>query len=113
MQKAQIWCSATTWRWDGVGGEREVQEGRPYVDLWMIHADIWQKPTQYCKTIILQLKVNKLRTKINKNKGYTFFTFGNNSLTTMRWKHTHLGLVGIPQSIVKIDSVNTEDLCNS
>ena len=26
----------------------------------MIHVDIWQKPTQYCKAIILQLKINKL-----------------------------------------------------
>ena len=33
--------------WDGVGGEREVQEEG---DLWtaMIHAAVWQKPTQYC-----------------------------------------------------------------
>ena len=30
-----------------------------YVYLWLIHADIWQKRTQYCKTIILQLKINK------------------------------------------------------
>ena len=26
---------------------------------WLIHVDIWQKPTQYCKAIILQLKINK------------------------------------------------------
>ena len=25
----------------------------------MIHVDTWQKPTQYCKAIILQLKTNK------------------------------------------------------
>ena len=24
----------------------------------MIYIDIWQKPTQYCKAIILQLKMN-------------------------------------------------------
>ena len=24
-----------------------------------IHVDIWQKPTQYCKAVILQLKINK------------------------------------------------------
>ena len=96
-----------------MGREREVQEGRPYVDLWLIHADIWQKPTQYCKTIILKLKVNKLTTKINKNKGDIFFTFGNNSLTPLRWKHAHLALEEIPQSIVKIECVDTENLCNS
>ena len=28
------------------------------VYLWLIHADVWQKPTQYCKTIIFQLKLN-------------------------------------------------------
>ena len=26
---------------------------------WLIHVDIWQKPTCYCKAIILQLKINK------------------------------------------------------
>ena len=30
-----------------------------YVYLWLTHVDIWQKPTQYCKAIILQLKINK------------------------------------------------------
>ena len=24
--------------------------------LWLIHVDVWQKPTQYCKAIILQFK---------------------------------------------------------
>ena len=28
------------------------------VYLWLIHVDIWQKPMQHCKAIILQLKVN-------------------------------------------------------
>ena len=27
--------------------------------IWLTHVDIWQKPTQYCKAIILQLKINK------------------------------------------------------
>ena len=30
-----------------------------YVYLWIIHVDVWQKLTQYCKVIILQLKINK------------------------------------------------------
>ena len=25
--------------------------------LWPIHVDVWQKPSQYCKAIILQLKL--------------------------------------------------------
>ena len=27
-----------------------------YIYLWLIHTIVWQKPTQYCKEIILQLK---------------------------------------------------------
>ena len=45
--------------WDGVGGGREVQEGGTHVYLWLIHVDVEQKPTQYCKAIILQLKISK------------------------------------------------------
>ena len=42
-----------------------------YVYLWLIHVDVWQKPTQYCKAIILQLKIifkkeNKKRDSISK-----------------------------------------------
>ena len=33
--------------------------------LGLIHVDMWQKPTQHCKTIILQLKTNKF---LNENK---------------------------------------------
>ena len=39
--------------WDGEG--RFEREGT-YVYLWLIHVDVWQKPTQYRKTIILQFK---------------------------------------------------------
>ena len=39
----------------GVG--RKFQEGGDIcIYIWLIHVDIWQKPTQYCKTIVLQLK---------------------------------------------------------
>ena len=38
-----------------------------YVYLWVIHVDVWQKPTQYCKAIILQLKINTLK-KEDKEK---------------------------------------------
>ena len=43
-----------------VGG-RFKSGGNTYIYLWLIYVDIWQKPTQQCKTIILQLKVNKLQ----------------------------------------------------
>ena len=36
--------------------ERSSRGKRTYVYLWLIHVDIWQKPTQHCKAIILQLK---------------------------------------------------------
>ena len=42
--------------WDGEGNGREVQEGGDILYLWLIHVDVWQKPTQYYKAIILQLK---------------------------------------------------------
>ena len=33
-----------------------------YVYLWLIHVDVWQKTTKFCKAIVLQLK-NKLISK--------------------------------------------------
>ena len=34
---------------------------RIYVYLWLIHVDIWQKTAQHCKAIIIQLKINTLK----------------------------------------------------
>ena len=45
---------------------REVQKEGAYVYLWLIHVDLWQKPTQFCKAIILQLKINKFKIKKKK-----------------------------------------------
>ena len=42
-----------------VGG-RFKREGT-YVHLWLIHVDVWEKPTQYCKAVILLLKIDKLK----------------------------------------------------
>ena len=50
--------------WVGVGGGREAQEGGDVLYLWLIHVNIWQKPTQYCKAIILQLKILQSSYKI-------------------------------------------------
>ena len=41
---------------DVVGGGRARMEGT-YVNLWLIHIDVWQKPTQYCKTTVFRLKI--------------------------------------------------------
>ena len=38
-----------------------------YACLWLIHVDVWQKPTQYCKAIIFQLKISKLKRERKKN----------------------------------------------
>jgi len=44
------------------GRERLNREGT-YIYLRLIHGNVRQKPTQYCKAIILQLKINlKYRT---------------------------------------------------
>ena len=39
-----------------------------YVHLWLIPADVWQKPTQYCKVVILQFK-KKMSKKKKKTGG--------------------------------------------
>ena len=42
---------------DGVGRELwgRFKMGGTHVYLWLIHVDVWQKPSQYFKLIILQL----------------------------------------------------------
>ena len=53
-------------------GGRFKREGT-YVYPWLIHVDVWQKPTQYFKAIILQLKINKFIIKIDKGAGEAEF----------------------------------------
>ena len=57
--KSDLWDNPEGWGWEGDG--REVQDGETHVHPWLIHVDIWQKPSQYCKVIILQLKLIKKR----------------------------------------------------
>ena len=50
-------------------GGRFMREGI-YVYLWPTHVDVWQKSIQYCKTVILQLKINTFvfaPSKLGKN----------------------------------------------
>ena len=51
-------------RGTGWGGRwHRFSMGGTHVYPWLIHVDVWQKPSQYCKVIILQVKeINK---KIN------------------------------------------------
>ena len=41
-----------------MGGEREFQ-GDGYIQLCLIHVDVWQKQTQHGKASILQVKLKK------------------------------------------------------
>ena len=42
---------------------KEIKNLPRYLYLWLIHVDTWQKPTQHCKVIILQLKIKKSKQK--------------------------------------------------
>ena len=44
--------------WWEVG--RSFKREWAYVYIWLIHVDVWQKPAQYYKAVILQLKIKKL-----------------------------------------------------
>ena len=46
--------------WEGGSGAKRV------CYLLLIHADVWQKPTQHYKAIILQLKINKQKCSVAK-----------------------------------------------
>ena len=54
--------------WDGVGGGREVQEGGGIQILMADSCWLWQKPIQYCKAVILQLKIYKFKLKKKKKE---------------------------------------------
>ena len=43
----------------------DIQSEGTFIYVWMIHTDVWQKPTQYCKAITLQLKINILIFKMS------------------------------------------------
>ena len=44
--------------WGGEGDGRVIQGVGTHVHPWLIYADVWQKPPQYCKAIRFQLKLN-------------------------------------------------------
>ena len=56
-QSTQSQCSGTTQKLGWDGGGCGVQDWGTRVHPWLIHVNVWQKPSQYCKVIILQLKL--------------------------------------------------------
>ena len=44
--------------WAELRGDGDIQEGGDVCSLWLIQVDVWQRPTQHCQAIILQLKIN-------------------------------------------------------
>ena len=56
-----MWCSVTTKK-GGIGGvEVRFKREGVYVYLWLTDVVLWQKPTKYCKAVILQLKTKILK----------------------------------------------------
>ena len=51
--KLVLWDNSEGWGEEG--GGKGVQDGGTHVYLWPIHVDVRQKPSQYCKVVILQL----------------------------------------------------------
>ena len=64
LRKLKLWINLEGW----VGrqmGRRFKREGI-YVYLWLIHVEVWQKTTKFCKAIILQLKKkDKMAKRVN------------------------------------------------
>ena len=55
----------------GIGWRGRWEEGSGwgiYVNPWLIHVNVWQKPLQHCKVISLQLiKINGKKNKQGDN----------------------------------------------
>ena len=60
-------------RWESEVGGGFKREGTQ-VYLLLIHVDVWQKLTQYCKAIILQFKISKsnIKKKEALNKSFQY-----------------------------------------
>ena len=59
------WPRGIGWggRWEGGSG------WGTHVNPWLVHVNVWQKPLQYCKVIILQLiKINGKKNNVKQKK---------------------------------------------
>ena len=63
---------------------------------WLIHVDVWQKPTQHCKAIIFQLKINKF-SEINKIK---------NKENLNKWRYSWIRSLNIDKMSVNRKSIS-------
>jgi len=81
-----------------VGGM--IKREGAHVYLWLIHVNVQQKPTQYYKAIILQLKTNKQTNKNGErgfkvcpesqtNKGLSSQSYGFSSSHVQMWELDH------------------------
>ena len=59
--KPVLWDNPEGYR--GEGGERGGSAWVKHVYLWLIHVDVWQEPSQYCKVTILINFLNVCRTQ--------------------------------------------------
>ena len=50
--------------------EKRLKKEGTHVYLWLIHADVWQKLTQYCYVVILQLKNKIIKIRQKSSYGY-------------------------------------------
>ena len=62
--------------WDGRKVRGRFEREGTYIYLWQVHVDVWQKPTQFCKAIILQLKYKLKKKKKNTRVSFHFFLKG-------------------------------------
>ena len=70
LKQAPLWQP----RGVGWGGRWEFKSERMCGYLWLIHADVWQKPVQRCKAIILQLKINLKNNQTEAPRGISAWT---------------------------------------
>ena len=80
---------------------------KTHVNPWLIHVDVWQKPSQYCKVISLQLnKLKKTQHSKNEDHGIRCHHFmanrwGNNgnSETLFSWAPKSLKMVTVAMKL--------------
>ena len=95
----EYWSGSSTrrvgWRGrlEGAGGGRGSKREGTYVYLWSIHVDVRQKPSQYCKVIIIQLNIKYKSLK--KNTGEVGRSLFQGIFPAQMWDWTHIsGITG-------------------